>query len=138
MIIRNYSPETDYEEVSSLYKDSSTFGGQFDNNRDSQERLEKLSENKPECILVAEKDNKILATLTIFEDGRTVWLYRFASVDKKATDEIYKKAEDIIKSLGHTQVLVYAPSGNSDFVERYESLGFTKGNDFTAFYKDLD
>jgi hypothetical protein len=41
MEIRNYKPE-DYEAISALYKDSSTYGGQFDEARDTSERLQKL------------------------------------------------------------------------------------------------
>ena len=51
MLIRSYK-SGDYESVVTLYKDSTTYGGQFDEDRDSQERLEKLTREKPDAILI--------------------------------------------------------------------------------------
>ena len=141
MNIRNYQT-SDYESVAALYKDSSLFGGQFDETRDSEERLCNLINEKPDAILVAENsDGKIVGTVTLFEDGRSAWLYRFAvtkDMEKEITMELWKKAKAILKEKGHTQVLVYAPAGDKGFEDRYEYLGFNKGNDFTAYWQDID
>lgn len=51
-----------------LYEDSSTFGGQFDEARDSQVKLKLLSEQNIYKILVAEMKGEILGTITLFED----------------------------------------------------------------------
>ena len=77
--IRNYNPETDCKQVSRLYENSKTYGGQYDEARDSEERLRNLSRNKPNCILVAEIGENIVGTVTIFEDGRSAWLVRSAA-----------------------------------------------------------
>ena len=139
MKVRNYTPE-DYEAVSDLYKDSSTFGGQFDGARDTAERLQNLVKQKPDAILVAEDDGKIIGTVTLFEDGRSAWLYRFAvaNVDNSIdiAQKLFSRASEILKSMGHTQVLVYAPANNK-FDGRYMSLGFNKGDDYTAYWQDL-
>ena len=139
MEVRNYTPE-DYGAVSDLYKDSSTYGGQFDDARDTPERLQNLVKQKPDAILVAEDNEKILGTVTLFEDGRSAWLYRFsvANVDNSIdiARELFLKASEILKSMGHTQVLVYAPANNK-FDERYMSLGFNKGDDYTAYWQNL-
>lgn len=140
MIIRVYNPITDYSSVEALYKDSSTFGGQFDQARDSEERLKDLIEKKPDAILVAEDKGEIIGTVTLFEDGRSAWLYRFAVKGNAQADVIsalWAKAREILKQKGHTQVLVYAPVNNKDFEDRYTQLGFIKGNDFTAYWQDL-
>lgn len=138
--VRNYKPE-DYPTIVTLYKDSTTYGGQFDEARDSTEQLLKLSNKKQGSILVAETEGRIVGTVTLFEDGRSAWLYRFAINNNESsteiTDALFSRASDILKSWGHSQVLVYAPTDNKDFENRYTNLGFTKGNDFTAYWKDL-
>lgn len=138
MLIRNYKTE-DYDLVVSLYKDSTTYGGQFDEDRDSEERLEKLTREKPNAILIAEDNGNIVGTVTLFEDGRLAWLFRFAVVEDSVNvaRELYVKAIEILKSKGHKQVLVYSPAGNTQFEERYKELGFNKGDDYTCYCRDL-
>ncbi len=138
--IRNYN-SNDYSSIESLYKDSATFGGQFDEARDSKEQIDKLVSDKPEAVLVAEVNGEIGGTVTIFEDGRSAWLYRFAvkkDMEAEVTELLWAKAKEIVKRKGHTQVLVYAPVGNGDFEHRYLNLGFTKGSDFTAYWQDIN
>jgi hypothetical protein len=138
--VRNYNPETDYSGVLALYAHSATFGGQYDAARDTAEKLRALSAQNPNKILVATIKEKIVGTVTLFEDGRSAWLYRFA-VQSEHEDAIanvlYTQAVSILKSLGHTQVLVYAPSGDTHFTKRYTTLGLKKGSDYTAFWKDI-
>jgi predicted N-acetyltransferase YhbS len=138
MQIRNYRPE-DYDSVATLYKDSSTYGGQFDEDRDSRERLEKLISEKPNAILVAEENGIVVGSVTLFEDSRSAWLFRFAVAENSTliAGELYSKAVEILKSKGHKQVLVYAPVGNKDFEERYGALMFNKGDDYTCYWRDL-
>lgn len=136
MIIRNYN-STDYPQVKRLYKQSDLYGGQFDEARDTAERLEKLVAQKPDAILVAEEDEKVLGTVTLFEDGRSAWLYRFAVQTEEVAQQLYAKASGILKTKGHSQVLVYAPAGNSEFENRYAKLGFIKGHNYTAYWRDL-
>ena len=140
MRIRNYNPETDYPGIESLLKAEGTFGGQFDEARDTKARIDTLESHKPRSVLVAEDGGKIVGTVTLFEDGRSAWLYRFA-VQQENEDKITKllSREPLteMKARGHTQVLVYAPQGNQNFENRYTSLGFKKGNDFTAYWQDI-
>ena len=137
--IRRYNPDTDYTQVSDLYKDPKTYGGQYDQARDSEAKLRHLSQTKPNCILVAEIDGDIAGTVTIFEDGRSAWLFRFA-VQKKFELELskalYQEAKKILKKMGHTQVLVFAPN-DKGFDLRYHTLGFKKGGDYTAYWEDI-
>ncbi len=136
MLIRSYNP-TDYPQIEALYRQGDLYGGQFDETRDSAERLQRLVDQKPDAILVAEEDEKIIGTVTLFEDGRSAWLYRFAVQSEDAAQKLYAKAAEILKTKEHSQVLVYAPSGNKELENRYLQLGFTKGNDFTAYWKNL-
>ncbi len=138
MRVRNYKT-ADYEQLKALYLDSSTFGGQFDEARDAPERLKKKIEANPDAILVAEIDGKLVGTVSLIDDGRVAWLFRFAAKKDhpEALKALHEKAIEILKSRGHTQVLVYTPVGNTDLDSRYEQLGFTKGGDFTCYWKKV-
>lgn len=138
MIVRQYKP-TDYEQLKALYLDSSTFGGQFDEARDAADRLQKKIEADPDAILVAELENKIVGTVSLIDDGRVAWLFRFA-VTKDQSEMIktlHDKAITILRSRGHTQVLVYTPVGNNELDNRYAELGFTRGDDYTCYWKEI-
>lgn len=138
MEIRPYHPN-DYDQVKALYLDGSKFGGQFDEARDSAERLKKKIEADPDAILVAEEDDKILGTVSIIDDGRVAWLFRFAVIadSRNVAQSLHDGAIEILKSRGHTQVLVYSPVGNQPLDTRYTELGFTKGSDYTCHWKEL-
>ena len=134
MEIRLYKNE-DYSQVVDLYKQTKLYGGQFDENRDSQEKL-KL---KKDSILIAEEKNKIIGTVSLIEDGRVAWLFRFCVVDnnEEVAKKLFDKAKEIFKSKGHNQVLVYSPLKNKVLDGRYSRLGFKKGNDYTCFWEDI-
>ena len=136
--IRNYNP-TDYKELFALYSDSDTFGGQFDEARDSEDKVNTLITEKKDAILIAEIDGALVGTVTLFEDGRAAWLYRFAvqkEFEEQITKELNSKALEILRRKGHSQVLVYAPANDKHFENRYKKLGFKKGNDYTAYWQE--
>ena len=140
MQIRNYNPETDYEAVAALLNDSSTYGGEFDAARDTKEKIDALEAQKPGSVLVAEADGLVVGTVTLFEDGRSAWLYRFAvraEYEPAATAALWEVAQATMKARGHSQVLVYAPAGNENFKQRYNQLGFATGGDYTAYFQDI-
>ena len=138
MKIRNYQP-SDYEQLKAIYLDSSTFGGQFDEARDAADRLRKKIEADPDAILVAENDGRLVGTVSLIDDGRVAWLFRYSvQIDQtEALKTLHDKAIEILKSRGHTQVLVYTPVGNTELDGRYEHLGFTKGGDYTCYWKEI-
>jgi len=138
--IRLYNHQTDYQWVAALYKQWWTFGGQYDEARDSQDKLDALSDKNPQKILVAEKEWNIIGTVTIFEDGRAAWLYRFA-VAKTAWDDV---AEDLhsmavltAKNMGHSQLLVYAPVDSDNLNERYRKLWMNQWWAYRAYWTEI-
>lgn len=138
MKIRKYQ-STDYDQLKALYLDSSTFGGQFDEARDAANRLQKKIEADPDAILVAETDGKLVGTVSLIDDGRVAWLFRYA-VQKDQTEALnalHNKAVEILKGRGHSQVLVYTPVGDTELDKRYEQLGFTKGGNYICFWKEI-
>ena len=138
MIIRSYTT-TDYDQLKTLYLDSSTFGGQFDESRDAKDRLQKKIESDPDAILVAINNDRLVGTLSLIDDGRVAWLFRFAvlSGHQDATTLLHDKAIELLKKHGHSQVLVYSPTGDDDLDTRYQSLGFTRGSAYTCFWKAI-
>lgn len=141
LAIRSYQP-SDYARVAKLYKDSALYGGQFDEAKDSKERLDAVIAKDPEAILIAEKESEIVGTVSLIEDGRVAWLFRFAVMPGEDYEEtvslLYRRAEEIFKGRGHSQTLVYAPVGDMTFEERYRHiLGFEHGSDYTCFWKNI-
>ncbi len=138
MIVRSYKP-SDYEQLKALYLNSDTFGGQFDEARDASDRLKKKIEADPDAILVAIEDDRVVGSVSLIDDGRVAWLFRFAVPlsDVTTLQILHDKAIAILKARGHSQVLVYTPVGNTDLDCRYNQLGFTKGSDYTCFWKEI-
>ncbi|HSX05281.1 MAG TPA: GNAT family N-acetyltransferase [Candidatus Saccharimonadales bacterium] len=140
MNVRSYQP-ADYPQVAELYKQSDLYGGQFDENRDGEMRLQKRIEADPDAIFVAEQGGAIVGTVSLIDDGRVAWLFRFAvqQGDDEATitQALCHKALAALKAKGHNQVLVYTPVGNEHLDARYTELGFSKGGDYTCFWKDI-
>ena len=119
-----------------LLKNESTYGGNFDPARDAEDRLAM----NPKSVWVAVVNGEIVGTVTAFENGRIAWLFRFAVLDSHETEaatKLFGAAIADLKAKGHSQVEVYGPVGVEKFIERYKVLGFTKGNDYTAFWQDI-
>jgi predicted N-acetyltransferase YhbS len=139
-IVRPYQPQ-DYDQITALYGQSELYGGQFDENRDSQERLRKRIEADPDAILVAEQDNKVVGTVSVIDDGRVAWLFRFAvsknDDEAEITQILCDKALASLRAKGHNQVLVYTPVGDERLHSRYAKLGFNRGGDYTCYWKDV-
>lgn len=140
MNIRPYQP-TDYEQIAALYRQSDLYGGQFSENRDSADRLRRRIEADPDAIIVAEADSRLLGTVSLIEDGRVAWLFRFAVQKGEQESEVTKALSDAavaaLKAKGHNQVLVYTPVGDDKFDNRYEGLGFNRGGNYTCYWKDI-
>lgn len=140
MKVRQYNSK-DYEAVAALYKRTELYGGQFDENRDSKERLRKRIEADPDAILVAEHNGDVVGTVSLIEDFRIAWLFRFVvdqnEQEAKIATELCDRAVKILKSKGHNQVLVYTPLENKKLNSRYERLGFNKGSNYACYWKDI-
>jgi hypothetical protein len=138
--VRNYR-SSDYDKVQELYLQSDLYGGQFDEGRDSREKLAASIHADPQSILVCEEKGSIIGTISLIEQGRVAWFYRFAVAkiesEEFATKVLYDTACGILKARQHTQVLVYTPVDDVSLEKRYTSLGMNKGNTYTCFWQDL-
>lgn len=138
MTIRSYNPK-DYSKLRELYLDSDTYGGQFSEARDGEERLRRKIEADPDAILVAEVDGEIVGSVSLIDDGRIAWLFRFAvrDQDMEVAQALRDEALKILKSRGHSEVLVYTPAGNETLYNHYEQLGFNRGEDYTCYWQGI-
>ncbi len=138
--IRPYTPN-DYDGVKALYLNGDTFGGQFDMARDAPDRLASVIAARPDAIWVAEQNGAIIGTVSLVDDGRIAWLYRFAVVsgpDALAiTRELYSVGCKILRDRGHKEVLVYSPVGNASLDARYKDFGMTQGGAYTCYWTKL-
>lgn len=137
-MIRQYK-DSDYEELKELYLHTEWYGGVFDEARDGRERLAEKISDDPESILVYEQKGELIGTISLIEDGRVAWLFRFVVKDNNPdiSKKLYENAVIILKNKGHTQALVYTPVGDSDLDTRYDKLGMIKGADYTCYWSDI-
>lgn len=131
--------DSDYEDLKALYLQADLYGGVFDEARDGRERLAGKIAQDPEAILVYVRDGQLVGSISIVEDGRVAWLYRFTVVnfDEKVSKELYDAAVAVLKSRGHSEVLVYSSSTSTDLDSRYRALGMQKGGEYTAYWSRI-
>lgn len=141
MKIRPYTPN-DYPSIIKLYKDTEMPGSEFDINRDSEVKLTKRIAIDPESILLAEDNGQMVGSVSLIEDGRVAWLFRFRvrediSNEEEVASALYESAKKALLDRGHHQVLVYTTVDEEKFKDRYKNLGFNQGHDYTCFWKDI-
>lgn len=124
MKIRNYY-NNDYTEIVSILKDSDL----FDDVWDSEDNLNSIISKNSKSILVAEEKGKIIGNILIIRYGKGVsYLFRLA-VKKEfrkqgVASALIKKAEEVIKQGGATEVGLYVDSGNINLQEFYKKRDF--------------
>src|ERR1700734_2029494 len=105
--ISSYTKD-DYENLMSLYKDSSLYGGVFDQNRDAEGKLARRIEADADAILIAELNGQMVGTVSLIEDGRVVWLFRFALAripeEGNVAKSLLQAATAALDKKGHHQV----------------------------------
>ncbi len=137
-MIRGYT-DADYDQIKSLYQHSEWYGGSFDEKRDSRETLLAKVTRDPQSIIVDDENGEIMGTISIIEDGRIAWFYRFVTKNNSAdvAKTLYTAASGVLQSRGHSEVLIYSDENREDLTSRYEELGMQKGGDYECFYAEL-
>ncbi len=140
LIIRNYI-SNDYPSIKALYLQSELYGGKFDNARDSAEKMASVTKRDPQAVLVCEQAGDIVGTVSLIEDSRVAFLFRFAVMELpnkyEITSALDQAACAILRSRNHEEVLVYAPLDNPTFEARYAATGMTKGSAYRCYWKSL-
>ncbi len=137
-MIRGYM-DMDYDQVKALYQHGEWYGGKFDEHRDSREILLHKITADPQAIIVDDENGEILGSISIIEDGRVAWFYRFVVKDNNAeiSQALYNAAAGVLKSRGHPEVLIYSDPSRGELSSRYTALGMQKGGDYECFYAAL-
>lgn len=138
MIVRSYT-DKDFGGLTSLYKDESSYGGHYDEERDNRERLKAQSDQDPEPTLVAEADGEIVGSISLIYDKRSAWFFRFAVKDanQHVAQALYSKAQEVLKAKGHNMLLGYSPIDNATLDKRYKDLGSKHGGNYTNYWIDF-
>jgi len=131
--------DSDYDQVKALYQHAEWYGGKFDEHRDSREILLHKVTSDPQSIIVDDENGEILGTISLIEDGRVAWFYRFVVKDNNAavSQALYNAAAGVLKQRGHPEVLIYSDPEREDLNSRYQTLGMEKGGDYECFYASL-
>ena len=140
MKIRPYYSE-DYEALIDLYRTSEEF--EVDPETDSERMLARKIERDPESVLVLEQEGELLASVSIIEDGRIALLFRLVVKEEvveqpgKLLQELVAYAEEILRERGYSEVHCMAPARWELGADVRRSLGFTPGNEYRWFWKEL-
>lgn len=124
--IRPYSPE-DYSSVKAIYEE----GGLFDKVTDKEKGLRTKSERDSESLLVAIKDQQIVGTVSIIEDGRIALLFRLVVKESERRQgigrELMSEAERILKERGYEEVNIVVNDKDTTLQSYYEKQNYKKG-----------
>lgn len=134
--IRPYTSK-DYASVIELYKEGNLFEEEVD-----EEKIITLKITRdPESILVALKDNKIVGTVSIMEDGRLAFIFRLAVKTNERRQGIgaalLAEAEKILKKRGNTMVNIIVNEKHEDLQIYYEKLKYKKARVWRWMWKEL-
>ncbi len=135
-MIRPYQDD-DYLQLYDLYQHGEWYGGTFDQSRDSRVILANSIADDPKSIAVYVKDGTVVGSISLVENKRVAWLYRFVVKDFESviTKELYSWAIAELKQRGHQQVLVYSDHNSQELSDRYKMLGFQQGTSYTCFWQ---
>lgn len=134
--IRPYTPE-DYASVIELYKEGNLFEEEVD-----EEKIITLKITRdPESILVALKNNKIVGTVSIMEDGRLAFIFRLAVKANERRQGIgaalLAEVEKTLKKRGNTMVNIIVNEKQEDLQKYYEKLKYKKARVWRWMWKKL-
>ena len=129
--------DIDYDQLISLYKKSSTFGGKYDAERDTKEKLLQVAEQGN--LLVAVEGDAFLGSVMILDNPHTFWLLRFTTMpdEIQAAKELANAASVIAKERGHESIIVYTDPKNEELNNRYVDIGFNKSKDYKCYWKEV-
>lgn len=139
--VREYTDD-DFEGLIELYKDSNTYGGSYDASRDTRDKLQATADDL--CLFVAATDSEVVGSVMILDNPHSFWLQRFClsgSLSDESKADVSKllleTTELIARSRDHESILVYTDPENKDLRARYIQLDFTKGNEYSCFWKPV-
>jgi ribosomal protein S18 acetylase RimI-like enzyme len=136
MQIRPYT-STDYASVIAIYKE----GELFEEEMDSEEILKRKTERDPESLLVGLKNDQIIGTVSVVEDGRFAFVFRLAVKKSERGNgvgtKLLSEAEKLLKKRGNKTVHILVNEKESELQSYYEKLHYRRGRLWRWLWKDL-
>lgn len=125
--IRGFSME-DYEEVISLWQKTNLSYKPY--GRDQRERIEKEMKQGNAIFLVAEDNDKVVASVLGTHDGRKGWINRLAVLteyrNKGLAKKLVQEAEKRLHEIGIDIIACLIESENQDSLAVFTKLGYNE------------
>lgn len=134
--LRTYQP-SDYPSV----KQNLIDGGLYTEDMDTEERLAAKIKRNPDSIIVAETDGRVIGNIFFVEDGWAPLFFRLAVAKdfrgKGVGTKLLKEAELRIKVRGYSTCFFLVDNEKKELHTFYKKRGYSAGEVFKIFYKNL-
>ncbi len=135
-IVRIYNPKTDFESVKTNLQMNDMFDGEWD----SEEKLQKLVNEKPNSILVAEVDGKVIGS--IFQTDRLYpYFWRLiVHIDyrgKGIGEQLLNAVEQQLTEDGHEEIGMFVDETHEEVKDWYIKHGFKPTGLYRAMCKQI-
>ena len=133
--IRNYQI-SDYQQVREILEKGNLLWELSDN----EQALERKIQQRPDSILVAVEDGRVVGTQFIIEDFLPLLFrlsvhpdYRGKAIGKT----LMKRGEELLKQKGYNHVNILVASNDTELQNYYEKQGYEKGNSYVWMVKEF-
>ena len=127
---------TDYPQVKRILEER----GLFYEPMDSEERLQEKITRDPDSIFVATRENELIGTVSIMEDGRMGFIFRLCmNSDKENTGigiALMNKAEEELFKRGFKEINILVDSKSQQLQDYYLKRGYELGHQYTWMAKE--
>lgn len=137
VVVRAYNPKTDFEPV----KRNLQADNMFDEEWDSEERLEKSVSERPKSILIAEEDGEVIGS--IFQTDR-LYPYFWRLVVRKdyrgkgVGERLLNAVEQQLKEEGHKEIGIFIDETHEEVKGWYIKRGFKPTGLYRAMWKRIN
>ena len=126
----------DYNQVRSIYEE----GGLFDQENDSQHRLDEKISRDASSILVATDGEQVVGTISLMEDGRMAFMFRMAvkSIyrERGIGTALLRAAEEELKRRGNLEINILIDDQNQELKDYYKKREYKEGHSYRWMYKE--
>lgn len=133
--IRNYQA-SDYQQVREILERGNLYWEPSDN----EQALERKIQQRPDSILVAVEDDRVVGTQFIVEDFLPLMFrlsvhpdYRSKGIGKA----LMQRGEEILRQKGSNHVNILVASDDKELQSYYERQGYEKGNTYVWMVKEF-
>lgn len=111
--------------------------GWFDEETDSQQRIDAQVSANTDSVLLALEGDEIVGTTTLLFTGRIGLFFRLIGDTPDIRKKLLRHGELLFNRHGYSEVHIMAPTDSSELQKEYESRGFKKGRSYSWFWKGI-